>query len=505
MRFDIITVLPELLASPLSHSIMQRARDRGLLEVHLHHLRDYAPGKHRQVDDYPFGGGAGMVMKPEPIAACLDQLLSERSYDQVIYTSPDGIQLNQGLCNRLSLGQQYIILCGHYKGVDERIREKYITMEISIGDYVLSGGELAAAVIVDSIGRLIPGVLNDETSALLDSFQDNLLAPPVSCFDRTGCRNTKHETLQVELDPLCQRHRLRVVNRVGLSAHIGFPGIRAGFSPAARLFFTAECPADLGAGSADVHIGDAAIGAGHGKEPFRIAQIASHNGRGKSLWHPVLQGDGLFDRAVFDQVQDRGEGLVLHDLPMIFNLCDAGFYVTAALVAGAFKHTAFHQESAAVLFDFIDSFEIVFNGVFVNQRSDVVVRVERIADAKLRIGFDQGSFHLIVYAFVDNQATGGRATLPCSADRSEHRAGEHDLHIRRRRDDDGVVAAQFEEAATEAAGHGLSHDATHARTAGGADERDTSIFRHVLADFIIAIDDAADAFRQIIGFQHLLK
>lgn len=179
MRFDIITVLPELLASPLSHSIMQRARDRGLLEVHLHHLRDFAPGKHRQVDDYQFGGGAGMVMKPEPIAACIDQLLSERDYDHIIYTTPDGKRLDQQMCNYISLGQNYIILCGHYKGVDERIREKYITLEISIGDYVLSGGELAAAVIVDAVGRLIPGVLNDETSALLDSFQDNLLAPPV--------------------------------------------------------------------------------------------------------------------------------------------------------------------------------------------------------------------------------------------------------------------------------------------------------------------------------------
>ena len=179
VRFDIVTVLPELLASPLSHSIMQRARDRGLLEVQLHSLREFGLGRHRQVDDYAFGGGAGMVMKPEPIAACLDQLLAERDYDHVIYTTPDGVPLGQPLCNRLSLGQNYIILCGHYKGVDERIREKYITLEISIGDYVLSGGELAAAVIVDAVGRLIPGVLNDETSALLDSFQDNLLAPPV--------------------------------------------------------------------------------------------------------------------------------------------------------------------------------------------------------------------------------------------------------------------------------------------------------------------------------------
>ena len=179
MRFDIITVLPELLESPLNHSIMKRAKEKGLLEVQLHHLRDYAPGKHRQVDDYQFGGGAGMVMKPEPIASCIDQLLAERAYDEIIYTSPDGVRLDQALCNRLSMKQNLLVLCGHYKGVDERIRQKYVTLEISIGDYVLSGGELAAAVIVDSVGRLIPGVLNDETSALFDSFQDDLLAPPV--------------------------------------------------------------------------------------------------------------------------------------------------------------------------------------------------------------------------------------------------------------------------------------------------------------------------------------
>lgn len=179
MRFDIITVLPELLESPLNHSIMKRAKDKGLLEVYLHHLRDYAPGKHRQVDDYQFGGGAGMVMKPEPIAACIDRLRAERDYDEIIYTSPDGVRLDQALCNRLSMKQNLLVLCGHYKGVDERIRQKYVSLEISIGDYVLSGGELAAAVIVDSVGRLIPGVLNDETSALFDSFQDDLLAPPV--------------------------------------------------------------------------------------------------------------------------------------------------------------------------------------------------------------------------------------------------------------------------------------------------------------------------------------
>jgi tRNA (guanine37-N1)-methyltransferase len=179
VRFDIITVLPELLEGPFSHSILKRAQQKGLLEVHLHALREYSPSKQKQVDDYPFGGGAGMVMKVEPIAACIEKLLSERSYDEVIYTSPDGKRLDQSTCNHMSMLQNVIILCGHYKGVDERIRQKYITLEISIGDYVLSGGELAAAVIVDAISRLIPGVLNDETSALTDSFQDNLLAPPI--------------------------------------------------------------------------------------------------------------------------------------------------------------------------------------------------------------------------------------------------------------------------------------------------------------------------------------
>lgn len=179
MRFDIVSVLPELLESPLNYSIMKRAKDRGLLEVYLHNLREYGLGRHRQVDDYQFGGGAGMVMKPEPLAACIEQLQAERPYDAVIYTTPDGVLLDQALCNRLSLHQNLLVLCGHYKGIDERIREKYVTLEISIGDYVLSGGELAAAVLVDAVGRLIPGVLNDETSALFDSFQDNLLAPPV--------------------------------------------------------------------------------------------------------------------------------------------------------------------------------------------------------------------------------------------------------------------------------------------------------------------------------------
>jgi tRNA (guanine37-N1)-methyltransferase len=179
MRIDIITVLPELLESPLSHSIMQRAQDKGLLEVHLQNLREYGIGKHRQVDDYQYGGGAGMVMMLEPLVNCIEGLQSERAYDEIIYMTPDGERLHQGLSNRLSLKENLMIICGHYKGIDERIREHFVTMEISIGDFVLSGGELPAAVLVDSIGRLLPGVLNDETSALFDSFQDNLLAPPV--------------------------------------------------------------------------------------------------------------------------------------------------------------------------------------------------------------------------------------------------------------------------------------------------------------------------------------
>ncbi|MBR9923202.1 MAG: tRNA (guanosine(37)-N1)-methyltransferase TrmD [Bacteroidetes bacterium] len=179
MRIDIITVLPELLESPLGHSIMQRAKDKGLLEVHLHNLRDYGIGKHKQVDDYQYGGGAGMVMMCEPLANCIEDLFAERQYDHCIYMTPDGQTLKQGMVNQLSLNENLLIICGHYKGIDERIREKYVSLEISIGDYVLSGGELAAAVLVDAIGRLIPGVLNDETSALFDSHQDNLLAPPV--------------------------------------------------------------------------------------------------------------------------------------------------------------------------------------------------------------------------------------------------------------------------------------------------------------------------------------
>lgn len=179
MRIDIITVVPDLLESPFNHSIMKRAKARGLLEVHVHNLRDYTPYKQGQVDDYQFGGGAGMVMMPEPLAILLEKLQGERKYDEVIYVTPDGPLFNQKTANKLSLGENLIIVCGHYKGIDERIREHFVTMEISIGDYVMSGGELAAAVIVDSVGRLLPGVLNDETSALFDSFQDNLLAPPV--------------------------------------------------------------------------------------------------------------------------------------------------------------------------------------------------------------------------------------------------------------------------------------------------------------------------------------
>lgn len=179
MRIDILTVLPQLLESPFSASIMQRAQDKGHVEIHIHNIRDYSTNKHKNVDDYQYGGGAGMVMSIEPIAAAIEKLKSERNYDDVIYMSPDGELLEQSICNTMSLSQNLLILCGHYKGVDERIREHYITREISIGSYVLSGGELGAAVLVDSIVRLIPGVLNDETSALTDCFQDDLLSPPV--------------------------------------------------------------------------------------------------------------------------------------------------------------------------------------------------------------------------------------------------------------------------------------------------------------------------------------
>lgn len=179
MRIDIITVLPDLLESPFNHSILKRAKEKGLLEVNLINLRDFSISKQKQVDDYQYGGGAGMVMMCEPISNCIEHLKKDRSYDEIIYMTPDGELMNQKMMNTLSLKGNFIILCGHYKGIDERIRQLYITKEISIGDYVLSGGELAAAIFVDAIGRLLPGVLNDETSALFDSFQDDLLSPPV--------------------------------------------------------------------------------------------------------------------------------------------------------------------------------------------------------------------------------------------------------------------------------------------------------------------------------------
>jgi tRNA (guanine37-N1)-methyltransferase len=179
MRIDILTCLPKLLESPFGDSILKRAQDKGIVTVKIHDLREYSINKHKTTDDYAFGGGAGMVMMIEPIDRCIDRLKSERTYDDVIYMSPDGELLNQSISNQLSLSQNLILLCGHYKGVDERVREHLITRELSIGNYVLSGGELAAAVVSDSIIRLIPGVLSDETSALTDSFQDGLIAPPV--------------------------------------------------------------------------------------------------------------------------------------------------------------------------------------------------------------------------------------------------------------------------------------------------------------------------------------
>ena len=179
MIIDILTVLPELLDSPFSHSILKRAKEKGLLTIRVHHLRQWAVNEYGQVDDYQYGGGAGMVMMPEPLANAIETLSKERAYDEIIYMTPDGERLNQRIANQLSLKENLLLICGHYKGIDQRIREQYVTREISIGDYVLSGGELAAAVLTDAIGRLIPGVLNDETSALFDSFQDNLLAPPV--------------------------------------------------------------------------------------------------------------------------------------------------------------------------------------------------------------------------------------------------------------------------------------------------------------------------------------
>ena len=179
MRIDILTILPQLLESPFSDSILKRAQNKGLVEVHLHDLRSYSTNKHRKVDDYAFGGGAGMVMTIQPIADCIDMLSSEREYDEIMYMTPDGETMKQGMVNTLSLKENIIVLAGHYKGVDERIRELFISKEISIGDFVLTGGELPAAILCDAIIRLIPGVISDETSALTDSFQDNLLAPPV--------------------------------------------------------------------------------------------------------------------------------------------------------------------------------------------------------------------------------------------------------------------------------------------------------------------------------------
>ena len=179
MRIDILTVLPEMFESPLNCSILKRAREKGLVEFHIHNLRDYTTNKHRKVDDYPFGGEAGMVMQVQPIEACITKLKSEREYDEIIFTSPDGEQFNQPMANSMSLLDNIIILCGHYKGVDYRVREHLITKEISVGDYVLTGGEVPAIIISDAIVRLIPGAIGDEQSALSDSYQDNLLPPPV--------------------------------------------------------------------------------------------------------------------------------------------------------------------------------------------------------------------------------------------------------------------------------------------------------------------------------------
>lgn len=205
MRIDIITCLPRLLDSPFNDSILKRAQNKGLVEVVVHDLRDYSEDKHKKVDDYAFGGGAGMVLMIEPIAKCIRHLKSERDYDDIIYMSPDGENFSQTMANELSLKKNIMILCGHYKGVDERIREHFITREISIGDYVLSGGELAAAVVSDAIIRLLPGVLGDETSALTDSFQDGLVAPPVYT------RPAEFEGLKVP-DVLLSGHEMRIEN-----------------------------------------------------------------------------------------------------------------------------------------------------------------------------------------------------------------------------------------------------------------------------------------------------
>ena len=179
MRIDIISVLPELMESPFQTSILKRAMQKGLAEVHFHHLRDWSVGKHRQIDDQPYGGGAGMVMMVEPLDKCISELKAERNYDEIIYLTPEGETLNQKIANTLSIKENLIFICGHYKGIDQRVRDLHVTKEISIGDYVLTGGELAACVLADSIIRLLPGVLNDEQSALTDSFQDGLLSPPI--------------------------------------------------------------------------------------------------------------------------------------------------------------------------------------------------------------------------------------------------------------------------------------------------------------------------------------
>jgi tRNA (guanine37-N1)-methyltransferase len=179
MQFDIISAVPSLLDSPFSHSIMKRAAEKNLLQVNVYDLRAFTPYKHGQIDDYQFGGGAGMVMMCEPLANCIETLIAKNKYDDIIYLTPDGVTFNQSMANTMCLKNNFLLICGHYKGIDQRIRDLFVTKEISVGDYVLSGGELGAAIIVDAVGRLIPGVLNNETSALTDSFQDNLLAPPV--------------------------------------------------------------------------------------------------------------------------------------------------------------------------------------------------------------------------------------------------------------------------------------------------------------------------------------
>lgn len=179
LHFDVITCLPELLDSPFAHSIMKRAQQKGLVSIEIHDLRDYGKGRHKQIDDYQYGGGAGMVIMPDPLAKCIDALQEKREYDEIIFLTPDGETLDQGMVNQLSLARNLMLISGHYKGIDERIREHFVTKEISIGDYVLSGGELPTAVLVDSISRVVPGVLNDGSSALTDSFQDQLLSPPV--------------------------------------------------------------------------------------------------------------------------------------------------------------------------------------------------------------------------------------------------------------------------------------------------------------------------------------